>query len=75
MSIFNNFCQYDPLEEVWVGDCYPEEFYSHYKPKVRETIEYIPIQFRTKDFWDAGVHCLTVDIRRTGKKRKIVNHA
>jgi N-dimethylarginine dimethylaminohydrolase len=29
--------------------------------------------FRHRDFWAAGIHCVTLDIRRRGKKRKIVN--
>ena len=25
------------------------------------------VPFRTRTFWDGGVHCLTVDIKRNGK--------
>jgi len=39
----------------------------------KHKIEWIPIEMRTRGFWDSGVHCLTVDIRRQGKKRKIIN--
>lgn len=39
----------------------------------KHRIEWIPIEMRTRGFWDSGVHCLTVDIRRTGNKRAIVN--
>lgn len=48
----------DPLTQQW--------FKKH-------RVEWIPINFRARGFWDGGVHCLTVDIRRTGTKRKIVN--
>jgi hypothetical protein len=34
-------------------------------------IEYIPCQMRARHFWDAGVHCLTVDIKRKGNKRDL----
>lgn len=27
-------------------------------------IDYVPVNFRTKGFWDSGIHCLTVDIDR-----------
>ena len=39
----------------------------------KHRIEWIPIDMRSREFWDSGVHCLTVDIRRTGTNRKIVN--
>jgi len=32
-------------------------------------IDYIPIDFRCCHFWDSGIHCLTVDIRRNGPVR------
>ena len=32
-------------------------------------IDYIPVDFRCCHFWDSGVHCLTVDIRRNGPIR------
>lgn len=38
----------------------------------KHKIDWIPIEFRTRAFWDAGIHCLTVDIRRNGNKRKIL---
>jgi N-dimethylarginine dimethylaminohydrolase len=28
---------------------------------------------RHRKFWASGIHCMTLDIRRRGKKRKIVN--
>jgi hypothetical protein len=39
----------------------------------KHQVEWIPIDVQSRGFWDAGVHCLTVDIRRTGTKRKIIN--
>jgi hypothetical protein len=27
-------------------------------------VDYIPVNFRTKGFWDSGIHCLTVDVDR-----------
>jgi hypothetical protein len=41
MSLVNAHCQFDPLEEVWVGDCYPAEFYKDYDPKIRSAFERI----------------------------------
>jgi len=35
------YCQFDPLEEVWLGDCYPEEFYADLQPEVRSAFSYI----------------------------------
>jgi len=29
------YCQFDPLDEVWLGDCYPEEFYAELTPEIR----------------------------------------
>jgi hypothetical protein len=29
------YCQFDPLQEVWLGDCYPEEFYQDLDPEIR----------------------------------------
>jgi hypothetical protein len=39
----------------------------------KHRVEWIPVEFKTRGFWDSGVHCLTVDVRRRGTKRKIVN--
>ena len=35
----------------------------------KHKIDYIPVQHRTKTFWDGGIHCLTVDVRRKGEQR------
>lgn len=39
----------------------------------KHKVEWMPVEMRSRGFWDSGVHCLTVDIRRTGTDRKIVN--
>jgi hypothetical protein len=38
----------------------------------KHKVDFIPANVRTRGFWDSGVHCLTVDIRRRGSKRKIL---
>jgi hypothetical protein len=38
----------------------------------KHKVDFIPANVRTRGFWDGGVHCLTVDIRRRGTKRKIL---
>jgi len=35
----------------------------------KHKIDYIPLQIRTRTFWDSGIHCLTTDIRRKGEQR------
>ncbi len=35
------YCQFDPLQEVWLGDCYPIEFYAELKPEVRSAFSKI----------------------------------
>ena len=35
------YCQFDPLQEVWLGDCYPVEFYQGLKPEVRSAFSKI----------------------------------
>lgn len=37
----NSFNGFDPLREVWLGDCYPAEFYKHMNPTVRSAFERI----------------------------------
>lgn len=34
------------------------------------TVHWVP--FRTRSFWDGGMHCLTVDIRRNSKFKKLL---
>ena len=35
------YCQFDPLQEVWLGDCYPEEFYAELTPDIRSAFSKI----------------------------------
>lgn len=32
----NSYTGFQPLREVWLGDCYPEQFYSHFPTDVQE---------------------------------------
>lgn len=36
MSLVNSNCGFTPLEEVWLGDCYPANFYDHLPSAVRD---------------------------------------
>lgn len=36
MSLVNSHCGFTPLEEVWLGDVYPSEYYDHLAPAVRD---------------------------------------
>lgn len=38
----------------------------------KHKVDWITVDMRTKEFWDSGIHCLTVDIKRDGVKRKIL---
>jgi hypothetical protein len=51
--------------------------YNIEQPKVFKLLETFGInchvcKIRHGGFWDAGIHCLTLDIKRKGKKRKII---
>lgn len=49
--MINSFDSWNPLKEVWLGDCYPAHFYDHFDHDVRKT-------FRTITEWtqeDLGV--------------------
>lgn len=37
----NSYTGFGKLREVWLGDCYPAEFYSDYAPAVRDAFERI----------------------------------
>ena len=37
----NSYTGFDRLREVWLGNCYPAEFYSDHEPAVREAFEHI----------------------------------
>lgn len=36
MSIVNSHCGFQPLEEVWLGDVYPQNYYDHLPSAVRD---------------------------------------
>jgi hypothetical protein len=36
MSLVNSHCGFSPLEEVWLGDVYPYEFYDHLPNSIRD---------------------------------------
>lgn len=40
-SMINSFDSWNPLEEVWLGDCYPAHFYDHFDRDVRDTFRVI----------------------------------
>lgn len=41
-SLVNSWCGFSgDLEEVWLGDVYPTEFYEHLKPEVRDVFQQI----------------------------------
>lgn len=61
----NVFCHFDPLEEVWVGDTWPEEFYSDLKPEVRDVFARITeIAKRDLDNLATVLKSLGVVVRR-----------
>jgi hypothetical protein len=42
MSLVNSWCGFHgALEEVWLGDCYPSNFYDHLAPEVRDNFQKI----------------------------------
>jgi N-dimethylarginine dimethylaminohydrolase len=52
--------------------------FDHHMPEFFKFLTSIGIkshvsQMRHRKFWAAGIHCVTLDIRRCGNKRKIVN--
>jgi hypothetical protein len=64
----------NPLETVYIVNCLvvnenlvittgqPDKSTVEWFKKIG--VEYIPIKFDTGHFWDSGIHCVTVDIRR-----------
>lgn len=63
--ITNGFCQFDPLEEVWVGDTWPEEFYFDLKPDVRDVFSRITdITKRSLENLSDVLRSLNVTVRR-----------
>ena len=41
MSLVNSYCGFTPLEEVWLGDVYPEHFYNHLPAPTRDAFHTI----------------------------------
>lgn len=41
MSIINSHTGFQPLQEVWLGDCYPTQFYDHFESKERDFFQEI----------------------------------
>lgn len=65
MSLVSVYCQFDPLEEVWLGDCYPAEFYHDYKPAVKDVFERLTDITRTDlDKLHTTLTSLGVRVRR-----------
>ena len=59
------FCQFDPLEEVWLGDTWPEEFYYDLEPEVRDVFARITeITKRDLDHIETTLKSLGVIVRR-----------
>ena len=60
MKMIESFTGFQPLEEAW----------AEHQPsfmKMRELgIEPHVVDFPTRHFWDGAIHCITVDIRRSG---------
>lgn len=49
MKKIENFCQLNPLKEVWIGGIYPEKFYSHYDNRTQDIFGKIT-EITIKDF-------------------------
>lgn len=53
-------------------------FISNEQPKLQELLDKRGITchvspIRHNHFWDGGIHCLTLDVKRRGERRKVVN--
>jgi hypothetical protein len=65
MSLISVYCQFDPLEEVWLGDCYPAEFYQNFDPEIRSVFERITDITRTDlDNFEKILKSLGIVVRR-----------
>ena len=49
---------------IWLGDNQNLARYLKFKHKINTH----SVPFRTRSFWDGGLHCITLDIRRQGTK-------
>lgn len=53
-------------------------FISNAQPKLQEMLDKRGITahvspIRHNHFWDGGIHCLTLDVKRRGERRKVIN--
>ena len=64
-KIINNYCQFQPLKEVWIGGCYPPDFFDHLDKKTKEIFHHIS-EITQKDFDNLTnlFHQLGVCVRR-----------
>jgi len=59
------YCQFDPLEEVWLGDCYPEEFYADLAPNIRSAFSQITeVTKRDLDILERRLQSLGIIVHR-----------
>jgi hypothetical protein len=48
-NVINNFCQFHPLKEIWIGGCYPGEYFEQFDSKTRDIFQHIS-DITQKDF-------------------------
>lgn len=61
----NSFCGFDPLEEVWLGDTYPMDFYYDLAPDIRSACQKITeITKEDLDRFQTTLESLGVTVRR-----------
>ena len=59
------YCQFDPLEEIWLGGCYPEEFYQDLNPEIRSIFSRITeITKQDLDKIEQKLQSLGIKVRR-----------
>ena len=39
--IIQNHCQFQPLKEIWLGGCYPPNFFDHFDSKTKDIFQHI----------------------------------
>jgi hypothetical protein len=60
-----NCCHFNPLQEIWIGGCYPPEFFSHFDSEVRDIFYHISeITQRDFDNLEKVLSGLGVTVRR-----------
>ena len=67
----NSWCGWDPVQEIWVGRHHDPDYFDTFK---RHKIEPVICNLRHRWFWDGGLNCNTLDIRRKGKKERYLNY-